>query len=178
MSSNDKLLPNDKINIEEENLKRVISWINTSDVKVAAILTFHIFLIGFLASRGSDIKQIWIQNQINNYSFPLVLSFFTYIFSTIYSVYYAFKALFPDITPRGEVSLFFFGTIPSLGIEKFKRNFKKITFDETEDDLLSQTFINAEIAGMKFKNVKQSIKALFIVGLAWVISLIMITILK
>lgn len=176
--NNNEILPiQQRLSIEEQTLARVIDWIRTSDSKVTAIFAFHAGLIAFLANKGEDIKKIWLVHQIDNQSSMLFLSLSVFAIFILLSTVEAFKALFPDFKPRG-YSLLFFGAIPSLGIEKYKSSFRNLTSNDLEDELLSQIYINSEIASKKFSHVKSSIKNLAVAGVAWIIALITISILS
>ncbi|MDD5415388.1 MAG: DUF5706 domain-containing protein [Candidatus Daviesbacteria bacterium] len=177
MNSNNRLLPQkDRITIEEENLKRVTKWIQASDAKIGTILAFQAGLIAFLATKGNEIGQILTLNQINNTSAPLVLALLVFLLSSLYSLKEAFSGLFPDTKTR-TISLIFFGSIPAFGVDKFKRNFQNLSYNDYEDELLSQIYVNSSIASKKFNHVKNSIKGLFVAGIAWLVILILVPIL-
>lgn len=178
MASNNKLLPQEeRIKIEEENLRRVIKWVLAGDAKIGTILAFQAGLIAFLVTKGTEIKNILSVNQINNTSAPLVLALLIFLLASFYSIKEAFHGLFPDIKIR-ETSLLFFGSIPILGLDKFKKNCQNLSFEEYEEDLLSQIYINSSIVSAKFNHVKNSLKALIVTGIAWVIILILVPIMK
>lgn len=178
MASNNKLLPpEERLKIEEENLRRVIKWVLAGDAKIGIILAFQAGFIAFLATKGAEIKGILSVNQINNTSAPLVLALLIFLLASFSSIKEAFHGLFPDIKIRG-VSLLFFGSIPILGLEKFKQNCQNLSYEEYEEDLLSQIYINSSIASAKFNHVKNSIKSLLVAGVAWLVSLIFVAVLR
>lgn len=160
-----------RISTQEKNLKRIIGWILASDAKIATILAFQVGLVAFLTSKIPDIKKLWIQHQVDNWSiwFFAPLAIFTlYIISSSFK---SFKTLFPDTEIR-DSSLLFFGSIINLSLDKFRQGSKNLTYEKLEDELLSQVHVNSEIASYKFNYVKASMRDLLIAGVAWLISLI------
>lgn len=172
-----KLSAEKKIDLSEKNLERVNLWISHADQKIGIALLFQAGLTAFLTtSKADDIKKILLTN-CNLLSTFLLFSLILFAFFIIRGAYYSFKALYPDIRVRGS-SLFFFGSIVSLGASKFKKEFSSLTNEEAEKDLNNQVFINSEIAALKFQNIKVSIFSTGLAAIFWALSLILISYLK
>lgn len=172
-----RISPSDKIQLAEENLKRVASWITHSDQKVGISLLIQGGLLGFLTTtRAEDIKKI-ISQPFDLLHFVLYLLLILFIFFILKGGFYSYKALFPDVQSR-ESSLFFFGSIAGMGLTQFKREFSQLTEDAVEDQLNNQTFITSQIALSKFQNVKAVISNTCLAGISWISILAIIAFIK
>lgn len=163
-----------RIGLAENNLERVNMWIANSDSKIGIALAFQAILPGFLSTKGKEIKTIITLQSFDFIHFLLYLSLALFVLSIIRAIYYSFKALFPDIATR-ESSLFFFGSIVNQGLQKFKKDFSKLSDVETEEDLNNQVFINSQIAVLKFSNIKRGIISTFYASILWLAILILIS---
>lgn len=163
-----------KIELAENNLKRVNYWISNSDSKIGIILAFQAGITAFLTTKGIEIKKIITTQAFDALHFILYLILILFLFFLIKSIFHAFKSLYPNISNR-EQSLLFFGNIASMGINKFKREFSSLTQENAIEELNNQTFTNSQIAVAKFKNVQESIKSFLFGFISWFIVLGLIT---
>ncbi len=168
-----KISINNKVELAENNLQRVNEWIANSDTKIGFVITFQIALVAFLATKGTEIKNILLKKNIFLVEIILYFSIFLFIFFIIKSMIYSFRTLFPDITIR-KPSLFFFASIAQIKEEEFNNNFKSMSEEMTLDELNSQVYINSTIANKKMISIRIAIVNFVIAAAFWLISLVLL----
>ena len=152
----------DLIEINRQNLDRVILWIQNADTKASIVLAFNGGLMVFLAGKVYDAKSLF---QYAFCSGPLLLLLLCAIFFIAFfcfSIYFALRTLLPSTSPTAKNKLMFFGTIAGLSEEEFKKKALSLGEDEALENLVEQTYINSKIARDKFDNLKKSWK--FLIG--------------
>jgi hypothetical protein len=144
-----------KIEANYKNLERVISWIESADIKASIILGFNGGLITILLQYIPNIlNAIRCYSTYKSLSLIIILAVFL-IFFTL-SIYNAFRVIFPDITPRkSKNKLFYFLTITGYPKEAFIKQMNTITDEKILKTLADQTYINATIASNKFKHARK-----------------------
>ncbi len=161
-----------------ERLNHINNWINNCDQKAAIILTFFsvmvplIFTTDLFTSRimslTTPIKDYWLNNEG-------CFSFFNFIICSILvilgnyivkCIYFLLKVLNGRIDENEfnqeglEIdSLFFFGTISKKSFNTFKDQINDAAYN-SDNDLLSQIYINSVIAQGKFKYYNKALKSL------------------
>ena len=159
------------IDVNKENLERVIKFVDVMDGKAKFILTLVLALTAYLVAQlGSylDVHAKWGAFSVWAPPFFVILDLMALcclgcFITTAVTVICA-------ITPRtgqhsGRISPFFFGTIASLPLEDFKKAMNAITPTQVIDQLADQTYDNAKIVTRKTEYVRRSIK-LFYYGIA------------
>lgn len=172
-----KINSNEKINLAQNNLQRISEWISHADQKVGITLVFQAGLVAFITSSKADDIKVIITQKFDVLHFILYVALITFIFFIIKAAYHAFRALSPDFNVR-EDSLFFFGSIVTNGLTKFKKKFSALTDTDAEDDLNNQVFINSQIATFKFAQVQKAIFYTLFASLSWLVSLILVAYFK
>lgn len=172
-----KLDVNKRIELALFNFEKINSGLIFADKKIGITLVFQTGLTGFLiTNQTNNIKAVTSQN-FDLIHFLLYFSLVLFIILITRGIYFSLKALYPDISQKGN-SLFFFGSIASQGIGKFKKNFSVLTAEKAEEDLINQVFIISQIANIKFSYVKNSIFSTFLAVIFWTTSLLLIAYLK
>ena len=142
------------------SINYITSMIKASEIKAGLILTFYGILLNFIYTNLQPIIES-IQNTTGFYIL-LGLCFFCFIAS----IYYSIRCFMPRIENKYDKNIFFFGDVVSSfgNIKEFSKTFYEISTDEDRlfAQLGQQIFINSKIAGVKFKNIKKSLRFLVI----------------
>ena len=151
------------IDVNKDNLDRVISFVDVMDGKAKFILTIVLALTAYLVAQLGpylDAHAKWGGSHTWAPAFFVILDIFAlaclacFILTAITVV----CAISPRTTQHsGRVSPLFFGTLVDMGIEDFKKTMKSITPDDVIDQLADQTFDNAKIVTQKTELVRRSI---------------------
>ncbi len=161
-----------KLQLAQENLDRIIHWIQNSDSKATVINAFQVGLTVFLINKSPDIIKIIKNSPFGWFQFLLYFTIILFAFFLIKSVFECFSALYPNIEPK-ESSMFYFACIAKYGQQKFIKEFRELNDKETLDQINSQAYINSQIALKKFENVRKSIQSIYISGIFWIIVLVL-----
>ena len=148
------------------NLDRVIQWIGNADSKAGALVTAESLLFGLgVATLSAQVHTLFaggVVERVAAFAFVAAVACFGISFFRVLAV------LAPDVRQREE-SLFFFGSIAALSRGEFERRAKELAPETIEQELLSQTHINAGIAAQKFRNLRAaSITLMLSLGLVLV----------
>lgn len=150
-----------RISLAENNLQRINDWIVNSDSKIGVIITFQVGIVAFFTTKGSEIKNIILTNQMEFLEWILYFSILAFIVFVTISIIYSLKALYPDIQIR-KSSFFFFGSIASQKIEDFKKEFATLSEKEILEEISDQVYINSTIAKAKMERIRISITNFFV----------------
>jgi hypothetical protein len=134
-----------------------LDWIGRHDTRIAFVAGVAIAMLGILANASASIVS-WNCLLYIIFGLAAILLFISLIL--------IYLSQYPK-TKSQNSSLVFFGTIASLKLDQFKKNFKAMTDDEYLDDLLSQVYINSEILAKKFTYLKSSLIFLVISVIPW-----------
>lgn len=159
------------IDVNKENLERVIKFVDVMDGKAKFIFTLALALTAYLVTQLGPYLDAHAKCCALNVWAP---PFFVVLDAMVLGCLGCFIAtaimVICAITPRtgqhsGRTSPFFFGTIASLPLEDFKKAMNEITPNQVIDQLADQTYDNAKIVKQKTNYVRRSIK-LFYCGMA------------
>ena len=152
------------IDVNKDNLDRVIGFVDVMDGKAKFILTLVLALTAYLVTQLGpyiDAHAKWSTGHAWSPVFFVILDLLAIaclgcFITTAITVVCA-------ISPRtaqhsGRVSPLFFGTIATMPLEDFKTTMKAITSNDVIDQLADQTFDNAKIVSQKTGYVRRSIK--------------------
>lgn len=158
-----------------KKLELVNSWLSNCDTKssfILALLGVFITVI-FTSDLGKkllvpfsfEFAKIEWDSFANFILLLLSISFFVFIFLTLFHIYSTLKAridpsVFKQNKINGESSMFF-KTISDLTFETYENNSNAQTLEDVINDINSQVFINSKIALLKFTHYNKSIKWVF-----------------
>ena len=144
-------------------LERNLSWIAASEIKVGAIVTIDMAMLGGLAAAFGNLK-------IAERTGCIYLWALTGTVPIAISIFCSGMSLLPRMDGP-ERSFLFFGRIAQLERESYSAKFRQVSDEELLDDLTSQIHRNAEIAASKFSWVRRSMWWSFLSVIPWIISM-------
>jgi hypothetical protein len=147
----------DKRTLLESTLARQLQWIAAADAKVSPIVTVDIAMFGVLAAVAPETgKWNWVSVTLAVLaSGALAASLLHLLFAT-----------FPR-TKGPEGSLIYFGGITQRTEERFVAEINGLEPEQYELDLARQSYVNARIAGEKYKHVKTGTRFLYAAIIPW-----------
>lgn len=134
------------VNKLEKNLDRQLYWVQAADSKVAPLFAINLAMLGLLAALFKE-NRSWSAWEILfsvAATLPLLLSVLTVLL-----------VLFPRLDGPKESSIFF-GGIAKQDAGRFNKRQLTLSKKDYCNDLLNQTYRNAEIANQKYGNLKQA----------------------
>ena len=152
------------VDVNKDNLDRVIRFVDVMDGKAKFILTLVLALTAYLVTQLGpylDAHAKWSRESTWAPPFFVLLDLLALgcLASFIAGAITVICALSPKTTQHsGRVSPLFFGTIANMPIEDFKTTMKNITPNDVINQLADQTFDNAKIIKQKTDDVRRSIK--------------------
>lgn len=153
--------PAEKTRVAEQSLARQLDWIKAVEAKVSVLVAISVATLGVLVTRIPEQPNTW-----------WLVGLFVLLGGGCFvtSLVFCLLASFPR-TKSPNLSLLFFGSISDHSSEEYTKRFASLTEDDYLDDLLKQVYRNAEIAGLKFCNVKLATGFLLGGILPWLVSL-------
>lgn len=151
------------IDVNKDNLDRVIGFVDVIDGKAKFILTLVLALTAYLVTQLGpyiDAHAKWGNGHPWAPVFFVILDLLALscLGCFITTAITVICAISPRTTQHsGRVSPLFFGTIASMPIEDFKATMKTIAPNDVIDQLADQTFDNAKIVAQKTVHVRRSI---------------------
>src|SRR5713226_3715337 len=152
------------IDLNKDNLDRVIGFVDVMDGKAKFILTLVLALTAYLVTQLGpylDAHVKWSSLSTWAPTFFVILDAFALacLACFIATAITVICAISPRTTQHsGRVSPLFFGTIAGMPIEDFKTTMKTLTPNDVIDQLADQTFDNAKIVTQKTDHVRRSIR--------------------
>jgi hypothetical protein len=152
------------IEVNKDNLHRVIGFVDVIDGKAKFILTLVLALTAYLVTQLGpylDAHAKW--GKPADWAPPcfIILDLLALgcLASFIASAITIICAISPTTSQHsGRSSPLFFGTIADMGIEDFKATMKNITPANVIDQIADQTYDNAKIVARKTAHVRRSIR--------------------
>lgn len=146
-----------RIEASYRNLDRTINWIQNADNKALIILGFQGALLAGLGAAASSVIDI-ARSNLSSWSLgAFICLLIAFAISFALCLYKATKAMFPDTKERND-SVFYFGSITSMGYAAFEKRMTILDSDKIQEELNKQTHANAEIAVKKFDNLKLAMR--------------------
>jgi Family of unknown function (DUF5706) len=151
------------LDLNKENLDRVIGFVDVMDSKAKFILTLVLALTAYLATQLGpylDAHGKWgtLTSWAPTFFILLDLVGIGCLVCFIATAITVICAISPTTTQHsGRHSPLFFGTIAAVGIEDFKNAMKTLTPNNAIDLLADQTYDNAKIVTKKTAHVRRSI---------------------
>lgn len=161
-----------------ERLNHINNWINNCDQKASILLAFLgvivplTFTTDLFTSRILSliipIKNYWINNEgsFNFFNFICCSLLAILVYYVVMSIYFLFHVIYGRIDETKynqdglEIeSLFFFGSISKIKFATFKDQINAATYN-SDNDILSQIYINSVIAQQKFTYYNKALKNL------------------
>jgi hypothetical protein len=151
----------EKIDYLEEELSRLLTWIQAADNRLALVLPLSTAMLGALAVLAPQFTKWSILSAILT-SFAVFFLLLCLVFSAC--------ASFPRTTgPKG--SLLYFTGIISRDISQYFISVNEYDDEKYKSDLINQCHINAQIADKKFKWIQRSMICLFISAIPWALAI-------
>jgi len=151
----------EKIDIAEKNLERLLAHIKSVDNKCILLLGMNTAMLGILANSA---------NSVCHWDFLKgVITIFT-IFVLLTSLLLTFLGSYPQ-TKGPKKSLILYNTIVEKDYEKFENDFLILDAKVYIKDILKQCYRNAEILSNKYKRLKRAYCLLFIGLISWTINI-------
>ena len=148
----------DQIDRQEKTLARLLEWIRAADARIAPLAALNTAMLGILVAAGARVDDWTPSTMIIASAAGLSLSV---------SVIALAIATFPR-TKGPDQSLIYFGGIMGGDYSAYQGAITGLTDEKYLDDLVEQSYRNAEIASVKFRFVRISM-ILWFVGIAtWV----------
>lgn len=153
-----------KISTAQWMLERQLQWVAQAEVKVGALITLDLGMLGGLAAAHAATK-VHVQ-------WALVLSAFAVAGMTA-ALFFSAMCLIPRVKAPHE-SILFFGSIVKQTAADFVSKASKQTSDDVLGDWLLQVHRNAEIARDKHAWVRKAMYASFIAAPFWIVAILLL----
>ena len=147
-----------KIETAQWMLERQLQWISQAEVKIGALLTLNVGMLGGLAAAH------WATKVHSHWS--IVLSAFA-VAGLIFGLFFAAMCLLPRLKAPHQ-SILFFGSIASMTAQDFVEKAANKTSQHVLADWLHQVHRNAEVARDKHAWVRKAMYASFLAGPFWI----------
>lgn len=166
-TSTNKLDDPERIKIALDIIKRIDSYIVSTNTKSAVCLTYCAAVIAasvFLLRSASDLQI----SSINIWPLSILcLSFLAVLISAFRAICLAFRVIFPNTssTPNNKSnysSVFFYGDISSVSEKSYISKFREISQREITNDLLAQIHAASDVASKKMQLLKSMTKAVYV----------------
>jgi len=159
------------IDLNKDNLSRVIGFVDVMDAKAKFVLTLALALTSYLVTQLGpylDAHRRW--SVVTNWAPPFFVVLDLAAIACLALFLWTAIVVVDTIKPRttrhtGKSSPLFFATIADMAHEDFKATMKRLTPNEIIDLLADQTYDNARIVCQKTAAVQRSVK-LFCWGMA------------
>lgn len=146
--------------ILEKTLERMLYWIAAADNKVAPVLAIDTAMLGILAAIAPK-PGAWTVAAVITTCVAIAL-----LFSSLGFLFYA---SFPRTHgPKG--SLVFFGGITERERSVFLAEITNLQINQYCEDLATQCYRNAEIAGLKYRYVRLAMTTLLAAIIPWMLA--------
>ncbi|RIN84216.1 hypothetical protein BU004_10575 [Mammaliicoccus sciuri] len=157
----------------QNELDRHLDWIKSCDTKASIVLAiFGVFIVSFSSLQFLNIHNNIFSSVVYNINFSnmiylllMIISYATFLYGT----YKIIRVLVPQLKKstssyKGVVkdSLYYFENISDNTYAEYKLKKSNRTIEEDNEDLLSQIYINAQIATKKYNLYRQGISLAFI----------------
>jgi hypothetical protein len=151
------------VSLLETSLSRQLHWISAADAKTAPVLAIDTAMLASLAAFAPGATK-WEP-------LMLLLALVSVVLVSC-SLFFVVATQFPR-TRSPKRSLIFFGDITTHSFEAYRAACQAWTEDQYVEDLIAQTYRNAEIAGEKFRNAKAATFAMAAAFLPWLLAIYM-----
>lgn len=158
-----------KIEKATETLERNIRFINDCDNKTSIVLTFFgVLLTIILTNKGFSIIFETICKCFIEKTFCSILYLFCFLGAIaimLIGIYNLWSVLIARTNIKSEhiSKIFFSGIIRFRNLETYKEKFRKMNRQDFLDELITEIYINADIATKKYKKYNEGLK-LSIIG--------------
>lgn len=143
----------EQINNLQKNLDTVIGWIKSADTKSGIALALNGGLAVFVVDFG---KKVLVNQDGHIASFFYIATVLLFLFSS----YFAFRVLLPNVKAKASHHLWFFGSIAQMDKEDFEKRICSINDEEMRENIAEQIYINSCIASKKHSYLSSSWKTL------------------
>lgn len=171
-----------KINIATQTLERNINFVSTCDNKTSIILTIVGVLFAIiLTSDGINLIFNIVKSCIYGKTFCDILYLISFIASALlmgYGIFSLVTVLFGRTNRKksfvkSHSRIFFSGIVEYADNKEYKKNFYSMTRQELLNDLITEIYINAEIAKIKYQKYNIGLK-FSIIGFLLFVSILFI----
>ncbi len=146
------------IDFLQNELIRASDWLKFAEQKINLLSVYYGLWITYITQNIKDIKKIFVEESCSK-----IFIFIFFILTLIIWIYFLFKVIFPNLKNIStDKSFFFFSHISSIKILDYLKEFKNLTNEEKDNQILEQIYTNSIIVNENMKNIIFSFKILFI----------------
>jgi hypothetical protein len=161
MNNNKKFGDIERINLNENNLERAISWVSVVDAKASFILSLILVILGYFISQSNSIFKL-LNTLIKKEAFgTLGISVFflvTAFLSLLISLGYLVVIIYPKRkTDTKHISFFYFDHIAKMEDPDFKSKMSSMGPEEIISGIADQTYNVSKVVQKKFDQLSRSI---------------------
>ena len=128
----------------EKILSLQLDWVKTADAKVPPVFAIDVAMLGVI---------IALMKTCTSWGIPAAIATALCLIPLVLSIVFLALSMFPRLSgPKG--SRVFFGGITKTEEAKYLEEVKKLDEEEFVDDLLGQSYRNADIAEKKYTYLK------------------------
>jgi hypothetical protein len=147
-----------QVAILQDSLARQLGWIAAADTKAGFVFAIATAMLGLLASAAPEYGK-WTTAGVT-FSFVATILLLGSLAAIVFTI-------FPR-TAGPKLSVIFFGSIASRGIDEYRNDIHQLDDAIYAEDLIQQVYVNAEIASAKYRCVKIASVLLALGVLPWV----------
>lgn len=156
-----------------KTLEIINGWIGNMDAKISFALAFIGILVGYIFSNGlpnafekiANVTKLSELGGVDILAAVIVILLYLISFASIYCLMIAVLARIKN--SNGVESIFFFGTIGNMKLEKYKNKVDNISEKEIIADLEEQIHTNSRICTKKAEWYNRGIRFLIITIFLW-----------
>lgn len=138
-----------------QDLQRVIAYIQSADQRASIVLAFNSAL-GYTSSALLGFLKSARGRPIISWRLLVVGILFLFLASVGLSLFYTFKVIMPKIKDYPRHKMFFFSTITQYSKDDFIKRIGKVSDEEVLGALAEQIYVNAKVANYKFDYLGKS----------------------
>lgn len=151
------MLPDEKIDLLDRTLNRILGAISSADAKVAQLFAISTGMLGFEATIIAKIKLFFWYDCV-----LIVISALPLLFC----IFSLFMVLYPRLSGPS-TSVLYFNKIAAVDGDCYKNRIDGLKDGDLFDDYTRQCHRNAEIARDKFNWLRKANISLFIATIPW-----------
>lgn len=161
-----------------KTLEIINGWIGNMDAKISFALAFVAILVGYIFSNGmpkifgkiANVNKFSELSGVEIFAAVIVVLLYVISFASIGCLMIAVLARIKN--SNGVESVFFFGTIGNMKLEKYKEKIDNLTDKEIITDLTEQIHTNSRICTKKAKWYNYGMRLLIFTVFLWFVCMI------
>lgn len=158
MDNDDRYL----LDINKDNLARVVGFASTYDTKANFVLTVILALTAYLIAELPSYVDAHAKHPTHTWFALLDLSFIGCVGFFVWAVVLIVLTIRPNLTQHSQKhSPLFFQSIASTPLDDFRKKMASLSVNEAVDLLAEQTYDNAKVVAKKHARVYEAINRFF-----------------